>query len=134
MAINIICPGCHTRFQVSEKFAGKEGPCPKCKAKIKVPEKSEELVIHTPDEFEGVRDSKGQSVLKPIRRKETKLSPQVIVAIVGGSLMVLLVAWLLGRAFREDGVSTVPMLLLAAGGRVARSGLRFRRLHLLARR
>ena len=49
MAINVICPGCHTRFKVSDKYAGVEGPCPKCKVKIKIPEKSDEVVIHTPD-------------------------------------------------------------------------------------
>src|SRR6476661_3159539 len=30
MAIAVVCPSCHARFQVQDKFAGKEGPCPKC--------------------------------------------------------------------------------------------------------
>ena len=38
MPIQVICPGCHARFTVSDKFGGKEGPCPKCKQKIKIPE------------------------------------------------------------------------------------------------
>ena len=35
MAIDVTCPSCHTRFQVSDKFAGKSGPCPKCKNTIR---------------------------------------------------------------------------------------------------
>jgi hypothetical protein len=122
MAIQIICPGCHTRFKVSDQFAGKEGPCPKCKVKIKIPEKGEEVVIHTPEEFEGVKDSKGQSVLKPISRKETKLAPQAIVMIVGGALVLLLVTWLIGRAFREDGV---PAFVLGSGALLVAPALVF---------
>jgi hypothetical protein len=112
MAINIICPGCHTRFKVSDQYAGKDGPCPKCKVTIQIPEKSEELVIHTPEEYEGAKDSKGQSVLKPIRRKDAKFSAPAVVIIVAGSLLVLGVVWLLGRAFQEEGV---PLFLLGTG-------------------
>ena len=32
MAIKVLCPGCRTLFTVSDKFAGRTGPCPKCKA------------------------------------------------------------------------------------------------------
>jgi predicted Zn finger-like uncharacterized protein len=112
MAINITCPGCHTRFKVSDQYAGKEGPCPKCKTKIKIPGKSDEVVIHAPEEYEGLKDSSGQSVLKPISRKEAKLSPQLIIGIVGGVLMLLLVAFIVGRACRQDGV---PVFLLGVG-------------------
>ena len=30
MAITVTCPGCHKKFVVSEKFAGKSGPCKYC--------------------------------------------------------------------------------------------------------
>jgi hypothetical protein len=72
MSIRVTCPGCHTRFNVSEKFAGKEGPCPKCKAKIRIPAATEEVVIHEPEI--GPKDRTGRAVLKPISRKDTKLS------------------------------------------------------------
>ncbi len=122
MAINIICPGCHTRFKVSDKYAGMEGPCPKCKQTIKIPKKSEEVVIHAPEEYGGVKDSSGQSVLKPISRKDSKVAPAVIAIIAVGSLMALALAWLLGRAFREEGV---PLFVTAAGSLLLAPGLVF---------
>lgn len=36
MAIDVVCENCKTKFQVSNKYAGKEGPCPKCKNNIVV--------------------------------------------------------------------------------------------------
>jgi predicted Zn finger-like uncharacterized protein len=122
MAINIICPGCHSRFKVSDKFAGKEGPCPKCKQTIKVPLKNEEVVIHAPEGYEGVKDSKGQSVLKPISRKDTIFAAPVIVTIVVGCLMALALAWLVGRAFREEGV---PLFIRGMGALLLAPGLVF---------
>ena len=51
MSILVICPGCKKQFQVSEKHAGKSGPCPQCKAIIKVPKQEEQVVVHTPEQF-----------------------------------------------------------------------------------
>ena len=42
----------HTRFKVSDKFAGQEGPCPKCKAKIKIPAKKVVKKCGEPDHVE----------------------------------------------------------------------------------
>ena len=68
MPIKVICPGCTKRFTVSEKFAGQKGPCPHCKAEIKIPEVAEEeVVIHAPENF-GPKDAGGRAVLKPIER------------------------------------------------------------------
>lgn len=102
MPINVICPGCLKRFAVSDQFAGKTGPCPSCKAPIKVPEKAQEVVVHAP-EVSGPKDSKGRSVLKPIRRSELKLSVPAIVAIVSSVIAVLLIAVML--RFIAGGVS-----------------------------
>lgn len=127
MAINIICPGCHTRFKVSDKFAGQEGPCPKCKVKIKIPEKSDEVVIHAPEEYEGVKDSTGKSVLRPLRRKDAKISPQTIVITAAGCLMMLGIAWIVGLGYREEGVEIpqIPLLLKAAGALIVAPLLAF---------
>lgn len=73
MPIQVTCPSCLKRFQVSEKFAGKSGPCPNCKKTIKIPEKAEEVVIHAPED-EGPKDRTGRSVLKPLERKETDVT------------------------------------------------------------
>ncbi|MHB8861107.1 MAG: zinc ribbon domain-containing protein [Pirellulaceae bacterium] len=94
MPIEVLCPGCKSRFKVSEKFAGKKGPCPKCKTVITIPEVTEEVIVHVPEEF-GPKNAAGVGVLKPIARKEAKLSPLVIVGIVSGIVMVLVVAMLL---------------------------------------
>ena len=90
MAIDVTCTKCHTRFQVSEKFAGKSGPCPKCKNIIKIPDVKDQVVIHAP-EVTGPKDTTGQPVFKPITRTEVKLqAPQI--ALIVGSVVVVLVA------------------------------------------
>src|SRR5690606_15793336 len=59
---------------------------PACKNIISVPDKSEEVVIHVPDDG-APKDRKGQSVLKPIKRTETDVTRKglliTISAIVG---------------------------------------------------
>jgi predicted Zn finger-like uncharacterized protein len=78
MPIQVVCPSCHARFSVSEKFAGKKGPCPKCKTVIQVPEATEEIKIHAPEQSEaGAKGTGGRHVLKPIERKETKVQPRI---------------------------------------------------------
>lgn len=118
MAIRVTCTQCHTRFDVSEKFAGKEGPCPKCKTKIRVPALSEEVVIHAPAPS-GPRDSKGGYLLKPIRRQETELTP-VQIALIVASIIGCLAAALLLRFVIAGDASQFPfwLLLLAAIGAV----------------
>ena len=108
MAINVTCSSCLTRFTVNDKFAGKSGPCPKCKKTIKIPEKSDEVVIHAPED-DGPKDSKGKSVLKPIRRKETKVGAPAII----GASVTCLVAIGVAVALRGSGQAP-PKLLVAA--------------------
>jgi hypothetical protein len=97
MSILIVCPGCKKSFQVQDKFAGKSGPCPKCKTTIHVPEKSEEVTIHTPEQFgKGGRSVTGELVLKPIARKEVRFKP-VVAAGVAGAVVCLLAIILAAR-------------------------------------
>ncbi|HND56833.1 MAG TPA: hypothetical protein PLV92_30650, partial [Pirellulaceae bacterium] len=88
MAIAVTCPGCKARFAVDDKFAGKTGPCPKCKTSIKIPEKVEEVKIHAPEPV-GTKDSKGAPVIKPIKRTDVKFTPAMIATLVGSILAVL---------------------------------------------
>jgi hypothetical protein len=98
MSILVVCPGCRKSFSVSDKFAGKSGPCPNCKTTITVPQKDEEVKIHAPTEFaDGGRSVSGKLLTKPIARAQTKLEPVVAAAIAAGALTVLLVAWLGGK-------------------------------------
>lgn len=91
MPIAVTCPKCLTRFSVNEKFAGKKGPCPKCKNEITIPELTEQVVIHAPPDA-APKDSKGQSILKPIKRKEAKFSRALIWGSVGGVIGAILLA------------------------------------------
>jgi hypothetical protein len=94
MAITIVCPGCKKSFSVDDKFAGKSGPCPKCKTKLTIPEKMPEVKIHAPDEFAGGGKSvTGKLLLKPIARKEVRITP-ALGAIIGGAV-VAAIAWAL---------------------------------------
>jgi hypothetical protein len=100
MSIVVVCQACKTRFQVSEKFAGKQGPCPKCKAVITIPKLDEQVKIHEPEAFAGpggvaAKDAQGRSVLKPLARDKTKFQPVILVAAAAGTLVALIVAFLL---------------------------------------
>ncbi len=88
MPIQVTCPGCLSRFSVSDKYAGKKGPCPKCKKEIVVPDKSQQVVIHAP-EAAGPKDSKGVAVLKPIRRKQFAVGWKTWTLIGVGTVAVL---------------------------------------------
>ena len=113
MPIQVTCTGCHARFKVSDKFAGKEGPCPKCKTKLKIPTKEEEVVIHAPDEFEGAKDSTGKSVLKPIERTETKFSLPLAIISGAACLIIPILAFVFGKTYADAGGP--PAFLLGLG-------------------
>jgi hypothetical protein len=108
MPIPVTCPGCLTRFSVNDKFAGKSGPCPKCQKSIKIPDKSEEVIIHAP-EHSGPKDSKGQAVLKPLRRTEVSLSLPVMLAAGLGTMVVFGIA--LGLRLSGDQPPTALLAL-----------------------
>jgi len=109
MPIPVTCPGCLTRFTVSDKYAGKSGPCPKCKKQLIVPDKAQEVVIHAP-ETQGPKESKGVAVLKPLKRAEFKLSQ--IELIVAAVLTVLSIGW---AVFGRTGFSVPPWWMSAIG-------------------
>ena len=93
MPIVVTCSGCRTRFQVSDQFAGKTGPCPKCKAVIRVPTKEEEVRIKVPEQVVSAGKTIAKKALsEPLARKEFKLSRLQAVMLCGSSLLVVLVA------------------------------------------
>ena len=76
MSIIVVCTECRKSFKVGDKFAGKSGPCPNCKHTIRVPEKSEEVKVHVPEQFAGGGRSKtGKLITKPIVRTNAKFNP-----------------------------------------------------------
>ena len=112
MPIDVTCANCKTRFQVSEKFAGKKGPCPKCKTVITVPTVQEQVVIHAPEPT-GPKDSKGQAVLQPLVRKEAKLSQTMMIVIAASVFVVMFAALILRIAF-PNGTAPLPLLIVGA--------------------
>jgi hypothetical protein len=115
MSILVVCHGCKKSFQVSEKFAGKTGPCPKCKATIKIPEKAEEVKVHGGEDFAtGGRTTSGQLALKPIARKKVKADAKTIGIIAGATVGVIVLA-LVFRIVPIDHyvVGTLGLLLLS---------------------
>jgi len=104
MPIQVTCSGCKATFNVSDKYAGRQGPCPKCKAVISIPKleaakKVEEVKIAAPEEaVGGAKTSTGRPVLKPIERRDAKLSPVVAGGVVGVLVVMFLAAWLAGPA------------------------------------
>lgn len=109
--ITVTCQNCHKRFSVSEKFAGKSGPCPACKKIIKIPEKGDEIVIHAPAPT-GAVDSTGQAILKPIEREEVETSPVAVIGIVGAIVVSIIAAVVLRMQFSppEDATAVDPTL------------------------
>jgi len=102
MAIRVVCTSCRTAFNVKEEFAGRTGPCPKCKAPITIPKASEQVKVHAPENFAGGgRDAAGNLVLKPIAREQTKLTPVQISAVAGIVVVVVALSWLLGGVLQK---------------------------------
>ncbi len=97
MPINVICPGCHARFKVGDQFAGRTGPCPKCKGPIQIPALEDEVVIHEPELEAGAKNLQGRNVLKPIKRRETKFRLNTALVIGGLAALPFAMAFILGR-------------------------------------
>lgn len=104
MPIPVVCPGCKASFNVSDKFAGKQGPCPKCKTVISIPKPDpakkpvEEVKIGEPEPAAGGKSKTGRPSTKPLLRTDLKLSPVAIGAIVG-VILALFVAAFFARGF-----------------------------------
>ncbi|MDG2013639.1 MAG: hypothetical protein P8J33_09045 [Pirellulaceae bacterium] len=113
MPIRVTCPGCHTRFNVSEKFSGKEGPCPKCKKTITIPSASEAVEVHAPEGF-GPKTTVGKAVFQPIQRKDTRLSPVQMVLIGATIVGFLAVAFLLRSGIENKADVSSWILLLGS--------------------
>ena len=98
MSIIVVCPGCLKSFKVSDKFAGRTGPCPNCKRTLKVPEKSEEVTVHAPEAFAGGgRSASGKLIVEPVAFRPAKLEPVKAALIVATVFVVLAITWLGGR-------------------------------------
>jgi hypothetical protein len=94
MPIQVVCPGCKTRFSVSEQYAGRTGPCPKCKKPITIPRPAvESVVIHEPERVAGPATAPGAIPLKPLPKRDRPVPLTSILAILAGLTLSLAAAW-----------------------------------------
>jgi len=113
MAILVVCRNCMSRFSVSEKFAGRKGPCPKCKELIEIPKADEQVQVHAPEHSEAAaRGATGELVLKPVAREKTDVPIAVWVG-VGIAAAVLLLFAVVCRFM--DSVPTAMLWIAAIG-------------------
>ncbi len=113
MSIIVVCPGCLKSFKVSDKFAGKSGPCPKCKRILQVPTKETEVVVHAPEAFAGGgKSAAGKLITKPIARVNAKLRPVATTILAAAVVIVLVATWALGHAGLFDGIAIAAIGLL----------------------
>jgi hypothetical protein len=94
MSLNVVCPGCLKRFQVSDRFAGRQGPCPSCGTIISIPKES--VSFHGMDEAETQRRNKRKLLLRPIERLDWEVDPIQVRNYALGVLGVLVVVFVLG--------------------------------------
>ena len=113
MAISVVCPTCQARFNVSDKFAGQTGPCPKCKNPIKIPKASSDVTIHDPTEAAASSDV-GHMPTAPIVFKEESFSGITLTLVFTAVVLLFLSAYVSGRIFEvEPGRIDIPILLQA---------------------
>jgi len=105
MSIIVVCPGCLKSFKVSDKFAGKSGPCRNCKRILQVPTKETEVKVHAPEAFAGGgKSAAGKLITKPIARVNAKLRPVTTAILIAAVTVVLVVTWIGGQAGWFDGM------------------------------
>jgi len=118
MAIDVTCPGCFKRFQVSDRYAGMKGPCPSCNTIIDIPK--DKLKIAEPDEFQsGGKTIKGRAVLKPIDRKVAVIGGQEWAIVALGVVGVFVLAMLLGIFNKSFPVWVIRTVAVLGNGGVA---------------
>ncbi len=103
------------RFQVSEKFAGQKGPCPKCGHIIEIPK--EKVIIHAPDEIivEG-KKVKNPEFVRPIERESFSFTRRQIIVNIVGACCIVLFAYLfhfLGSGIVKWSAATLGILVTA---------------------
>jgi len=113
MPIQVVCSGCKGRFTVSDQFAGRTGPCPKCKQPIKVPTPAAQAVtIHEPEAPVTTSGGTGRVPTAPLASTEKPVSA-LLFWLVGAGTVACIVLALLGRI--AWGAGGPPVGLLAVG-------------------
>ena len=127
MPITVVCPGCKSRFTVSDQFAGRTGPCPKCKQPIKIPEPAaKSVVIHEPERPAATSSGTGKAPTAPLKKRDKPVPIRAFVMTAVGALAFLGAARSLPLVYPPippSGTgplqSSIPAWLLLAGAFVA---------------
>lgn len=115
MPINVVCPGCLKRFQVSERFAGLKGPCPSCNTIIDIPK--EKVKIHAPEEARatgGKSPTTGRPSSRPLSRVGVTFKLREFYYVLGASALLLLLALVLGLVLPQVVRNVLGALALIA--------------------
>lgn len=95
MPIQVVCPGCKSRFSVSDQFAGRTGPCPKCKKPITIPAPAAKAVtIHEPEAPAASSQGSGRVPTAPIKSSDRPVSRLQFVVVGVGAVACLIFAFL----------------------------------------
>ncbi|MBA62551.1 MAG: hypothetical protein CMJ76_09325 [Planctomycetaceae bacterium] len=111
MAIDVICTGCHKRFQVSEQFAGQKGPCPGCKTMIEIPNLEDIVVVH---ERETTKTG-APARIDSIKRQKTTVNKSEFILAVAAFSMGLIVALITRFTLSEANQHPGMLLAISAG-------------------
>ena len=123
MPIPVVCPSCKARFTVSDQFAGRTGPCPKCKQPIKIPElAAQSVVIHEPDRPVSASGGSGKPPTAPLKKRDKPVPARAFILTAIGSIAFMGIAAALPIVFPPtpgDGTApnqnAIPSWLLLAG-------------------
>ena len=115
MSLHVICSGCLKRFQVGERFAGMQGPCPNCGTVIVIPKES--VKLHGTEDTGPEQKKQQRRVIRTIPRFDLEFDPVQAKYYVSGVFGVLLVTFLLGcmpmYAFFRSLLGTLGLCLIA---------------------
>ncbi|MBA2114030.1 hypothetical protein [Bremerella alba] len=115
--IRVTCPSCFKRFEVSAKFAGREGPCPSCKKPITIPALSEQVVLREQEQFGGVKSKEGKLVFKPVAREDATFSMTALAVVMTAALSAFAIAFFIGHSTEDK--SSLTMVVAAGSFLVA---------------
>ena len=122
MPIPVVCPGCKARFTVSDQFAGRTGPCPKCKQPLTVPKPAAKaVVIHDPEAPVASAAGTGRAPTAPIKRRNKAVPMRAFLLTAVGVVACMGIAALLPVVYpppaaSEAGPQTgIPSWLLVLG-------------------
>ena len=115
MAIQVLCGSCKATFTVSDQFAGRTGPCPKCKAPITIPAAPiKGVVVHEPEAPSTTSTATGRAPTAPLKRTDRPVTALQWTLIAAGAVLAIVAAAVARVSFEGH----PPAWLLLAGAAI----------------